>query len=94
MDKMSDFGSEDCRFESCHSYKGMSCFLRAYLVAQAVKNPPVMQKPQEMQVRSLGQEKPMEEEMATRSSILAWRISWTEEPSGLQSMGLQRVENN
>ena len=94
MDKMSDFGSEDCRFESCHSCKGMSCFLRAYLVAQAVKNPPVIQEPQEMQVRSLGEEKPLEEEMATRSSILAWRISWTEEPGGLQFMGLQRVRHN
>ena len=91
MDKMSDFGSEDCRFESCHSCKGMSCFLRAYLVVQAVKNPPVIQEPQEMQVRSLGQEKPLEEEMATCSSILAWRISWTEEPGGLQFMGLQRA---
>ena len=40
---------------------------------------------------SLGQEDPLEKEMATHSSILAWRISWTEEPGGLQSMGLQRV---
>jgi len=46
---------------------------------------------QEMQVRSLGQEVPLEKEMATCSSILAWRIPWTEEPGGLQSMGLQRV---
>ena len=42
-------------------------------------------------VRSLGQENPLEKEMATHSSILAWRIPWTEEPGGLQSMGLQRV---
>ena len=94
MDKMSDFRSEDCRFESWHSGKGMSCFLRAYLVAQAVRNPPVMQEPQEMQVWPLGQEKPLEEEMATYSSILAWRIPWTEEPGGQQSMGLQRVKHN
>ena len=64
------------------------------MVVQAVKNPPVIQEPQEMQVRSLGEEKPLEEEMATRSSILAWRISWTEEPGGLQFMGLQRVRHN
>jgi len=42
-------------------------------------------------VLSLGQEDPLEKEMATHSSILAWRIPWTEEPSGLQSMGSQRV---
>ena len=45
----------------------------------------------ETQVRFLGQEDPLEEEMETHSSILAWRIPWTEEPGGLQSMGLQRV---
>jgi len=45
-------------------------------------------------VPSLGQEDPLEKEMATHSSILAWRIPWTEEPSGLQSMGLQRVGHN
>ena len=46
---------------------------------------------QEMQVQSLGWEDPLEKEMATHSSILAWRIPWTEEPDRLQSMGLQRV---
>ena len=49
---------------------------------------------QEIQVPSLGQEDPLEEETTTQSSILAWRIPWTEEPGGLQSMGLQRVRNN
>ena len=44
-----------------------------------------------MWVQSLGSEDPLEKEMATHSSILAWRISWTEEPGGLQSMGLQRA---
>ena len=44
-----------------------------------------------MQVRSLGQEDPLEKEMSTHSSILAWRIPWTEEPGGLQSMGSQNV---
>ena len=49
---------------------------------------------QETQVRSLGQEDPLEEEMATHSNMLARRILWTEEPDGLQSMGLQRVGHN
>ena len=46
---------------------------------------------QETRVRSLCQEAPLEKEMATHSSILAWEIPWTEEPDGLQSMGLQRI---
>ena len=53
-----------------------------------VKNLPAVQ---ETQVRSLGWEDPLEKEMATHSSILACRIPWTEEPGGLQSMGLRRV---
>ena len=60
-------------------------------MAQAVKNLPAMQETQEMQVRSLGWEDPLEEEMATHSNILAWKIPWTEEPDALQSMGSQRV---
>ena len=57
-------------------------------VAQRLKHLPTMQ---ETWVRSLGQEDPLEKEMATHSSILAWRIPWTEEPGGLQPTGLQRV---
>ena len=57
---------------------------RASLVTQVVKNPPAMQ---EASVQSLGWEDPLEEGMATHSSLLAWRIPWTEEPGGLQSMG-------
>ena len=57
-------------------------------VAQSVTNLPAVQ---ETWVRSLGWEDPLEKEMATHSSILAWKISWTEEPGGLQSMGSQRV---
>ena len=57
-------------------------------VAQSVKNLPAVQ---ETQVRSLGWEDPLEKEMETQSSILAWKISRTEEPDGLQSMGLQRA---
>ena len=48
---------------------------------------------QKMWVQSLGQEDPLEKEMATHSSILAWEIPWTEEPSGLQSMGSQKLLN-
>ena len=58
----------------------------ASLVAQMVKNPPVMQ---DTWVQSLGQEDPLEKEMTTHSSILAWKIPWTEEPGWLWSMGLQ-----
>ena len=50
-----------------------------------------MQEEQETQVQSLGWEDPLEEEMATHFSILAWKIPWIEDPSGLQSMGLQRI---
>ena len=53
-----------------------------------VKNLPAMQ---EIQVQTLGQEDPLEKEMAIHSSILAWRMPWTEEPGRLQSIGLQRV---
>ena len=56
-----------------------------------VRNLPVMQETQETWVWSLGWEDPLEEEIATHSSVLAWRIPWTEEPGGLQSMGSQRV---
>ena len=55
------------------------------------KNLPIIQ---ETQVRSLGQEDPLEKGMATHSSTLAWRIPWTEEPGGLQSMGSQRVRHD
>ena len=61
---------------------------RASPVAQMVKRLPAMQ---ETRVRSLGWEDPLEKETATDSSILAWRISWKEEPGVLQSMGLERV---
>ena len=60
----------------------------ASLVAQMVKRLPAMQG---TWVQSLGQEDPLEKEMATHSSILAWKIPWTEEPGRLQSMGSQRV---
>ena len=53
-----------------------------------------MQETQETWIRSLGQEDPLEKEMATHSTTLAWKIPWTEEPSGLQSMESQRVRHN
>ena len=60
-------------------------------MAQTVKNPPAVWK---TWVRSLGWEDPLEEGMATHSDILAWRIPWTEEPGGLQSMESQRVRQD
>ena len=63
-------------------------FLWASLVAKKVKNLPAVQ---ETWVQSLGQEDPLEKGRATHSSILAWRIPWTEEPGGLQSMGSKRI---
>ena len=65
--------------------------LKGFPGDSVVKNLPVMQ---EMQVQSLGWEDPLEKEMATHSSILAWRSPWTEEPGRLQSIGLQRVRDD
>ena len=62
--------------------------LEASLIAQSVENLPAVQ---ETQVQSLDQEDPLEKEMATHSSSLAWKIPWTEKSGGPQSMGLQRV---
>ena len=63
--------------------------MRAPLLAQLVKNLPVMQ---ETQVRFLGWEDTLEKEIAIHSSILAWKIPWTEEPGGLQSMGSKELD--
>ena len=65
--------------------------LMASLVAQRLKRLPAMR---ETWVQSLGQEDPLEKEMATHSSTLAWRIPWAEEPGGQQSMGSQRVRHD
>ena len=64
---------------------------KRYLVAERLKRLPPMQ---ETQVRSLGREDPLEKEMVTHSSILAWRIPWTEKPGKLQSTGLQRIRQD
>ena len=66
----------------------MAFHVRTYLVAQRLKRPPEIQ---ETRVQSLSWEDPLEKEMATHSSIFAWRIPWREEPGRLQSMGSQRV---
>ena len=63
----------------------------SFLVAQMVKDLPAIQ---ETQVRSLSREDPLEKEMTTLSSILAWEVPWIKEPGGLQSMGLQRVRHD
>ena len=70
-----------------HTYKNLHIIIKS-LVAQKLKCLPAMR---ETWVRSLGWEDPLEKEMATHSSILAWRIPWTEEPAELQSTGSQRV---
>ena len=67
---------------------------RGFLGGSEVKNSPAMQEMQEGQVQSLGQEDPLEEEMANHSSNLAWKIIWTEEPDELQSIRLQRAGRN
>ena len=66
----------------------VSVIFWASLVAQTIKNPPAMQ---EIKVRSLGQQDPLEKGIATRSSILAKRIPWAGEPGRVQSMGSQRI---
>ena len=73
--------------------RGFVCDIkrRASIVAQSIKSLPTVQ---ETQVPSLGWDNPLEKEMETHSSIFAWKISWTEEPGGLQSMGSQRVGHN
>ena len=75
---------------ACNREK-IECFHIVYiasLVAQRLQRLPAVR---ETRVQALGREDPLEKGMATHSSMLAWRIPWTEEPGGLQSMGLQRV---
>ena len=69
-------------------------FTGDFQVAQLIKNLPAIQETQEILVRFPGQENPLEEGMATHSSILAWIVPWIEEPDGLQSLGLQRVRHD
>ena len=76
-----------CQQSDVSAFNMPSRFVMASLVAQRLKRLPAMQ---ETRVQSLGQEDLLEKEMATHSSILAWRIPWTEEPGGLQYTGWQR----
>ena len=71
-----------------------TCGFVGFPDGSAVKNLLAMEETQETRVQSLGQEDPLEEEMATHSSSLAWKIPWTEEPGGLQSMGSQRATHS
>ena len=70
------------------------CCLLGFPGGSAVKNLPAVHERQETQVQFLHWKDPLEEELATHSRILPWRIPWTEEPGGPQSMGLQRVEHD
>ena len=70
----------------------LSYIVTGFPIGQWIKNPPAMQQTQETWVRSLGWEDRLVEGMATHSSTLAWRISWTEEPGGLLFIGLQRAD--
>ena len=63
-------------------------------MAQWVENLPAMEETQEMRVWTLGQQDPLEKEVAIHSSLFAWEIKWTEEPGGLQFKGLQRIGHN
>ena len=72
-------------------FRWLLCPFEASLVAHTIKNLPAMQ---ETQFRCLGWEDPLEQGMATHSSILAWEITWTEEPGGLSSMGSHRVRHD
>ena len=80
---------QDRLFSKCVYQTGASS-----MDGSVVKKPPAIQDTQETQVQSLGQEDPLEEEMATHSSILAWKTPWPEEPGGLQSMRSQRVRHD
>ena len=84
-------GSTDCAYSISDGQK-MELRMRfwGFPGGSVVKNSPANAEMQEMQIQSLGQEDPLEKEMATHSNILAWEISWTEEPSSLQSMGSQK----
>ena len=75
-------------------YLSLNTTCKVFLDGPSVKNLPAMQETQKTEVRSLGQEDSLEEEMTTISSILTWKIPWTEEPGVLQSIGSQRVRHD
>ena len=75
-------------------FLSLSLSLLGFPGGSEVNNLPAMQEPQKMRVQSLDREGPLEEDMASHSSILTWRIPWAEEPGGPESIGLQRVRHN
>ena len=77
--------------EGCPSLTYLPSFCMCIKHVSAAKNLPAMQEPQETQVRSVGQEDPVEKGMAVHSSIFGWRTPWAEEPGRLQSIGSQKV---
>ena len=81
----------ECIYSLFHAPLTGQAFPRSGPGGSVVKNPPAMQETQKMQVRSLDWEDPLEKEMATHSSILAWEIPWTEEPGRLLSTGSQNT---
>ena len=88
VNNIEDYSRTEGHEFSVYKKSPLGFSIRASVVDQMVKNLPAMQ---ETGVQALVWEDPLEEGMATHSSILAWRIPWTEEPGGLQSMGSQRV---
>ena len=84
-----------CLFQPMSSdLRRPTCAFGACLVAQLIKNLPAKRETPEAWVQSLGQEDPLQKGITTHSTILAWIIPWTEEPSGLQSLGSQRVRHD
>ena len=82
-------GFQSCSIDLYFCFCASILLSLGFLVAQLVKNPPAMR---ESWVQSLSWEEPLEKGMATHSSILAWKIPWTEEPGALQSMGSQKSQ--
>ena len=92
-------GGQGCLKTSLHVCVYIYIYTHTYVHTHfpgdsVVKNPPAMQELQETWVRSLGGEDPLEQGLAAHSSVLAWRVPWTEEPGGSQSTGLQRIRHN
>ena len=89
-----EFGERKKSVNGKANFKGRDTFLRGFPDTSVVKNLPAMQELQQLWIRSLGQEDPLEEGTVTHTRSLTWSIPWTELPGGLQSVGLQRVGHN
>ena len=88
------FSTSGLRGKSLYGYFKSVFSLRASFAPQGIFGSVLMQEMQETQVQCLGREDPLEKEVGTHCSILAWEIPWTEKPNGLQSMGMQSVRND